>query len=76
MKDARMRVSWLKVIDDELMRSGPDGLRLVGSRQRTLVTRFGDVVVSRRMYRDSNAVQCSLLTSTWDGSLDSRRVCR
>ena len=44
----------LKAIDDDLMRSRPEDMRLVGFRQRTLVTRFGDVVVRRRMYRDSN----------------------
>lgn len=43
----------LESLDDELMRSRPKGLRLVGSRARTLITRFGDVVISRRMYRDS-----------------------
>lgn len=44
----------LKALDDELMRSRPKGLRLVGSRDKTLVTRFGDVTVGRRMYRDSD----------------------
>lgn len=43
----------LKAIDDELKRSRSEGMRLVGFRQRTLVTRFGDVVVRRRMYRDT-----------------------
>ena len=43
----------LKALDDELMRSRPKGLRLLGSRDRTLVTRFGDVTVGRRMYRDT-----------------------
>ena len=35
------------------MRSRPGGLRLVGSREKTLVTRFGDVTIGRRVYRDS-----------------------
>ena len=44
----------LSALDDELMRSRPMGLRLVGFRKRTLVTRFGDVTIRRRMYRDSD----------------------
>ena len=32
----------------------PKGLRLMGTRDRTLVTRFGDMVISRRMYRDAH----------------------
>ena len=43
----------LKAIDDELMRGRFEGMRLVGFRHRTPVTRFGDVVVRRRMYRDT-----------------------
>lgn len=46
--------SRLEALDDELMRSRPKGLRLVGSRQKTLVTRFGDVSIVRRMYRDTD----------------------
>ena len=44
----------LSALDDELMRSRPMGLRLVGFREKTLVTRFGDVTIRRRMYRDSD----------------------
>ena len=44
----------LKALDDELMRSRPKGLRLMGVRKKTLVTRFGDVALRRRMYRDSD----------------------
>ena len=44
----------LSALDDELMRSRPMGLRLVGFREKTLVTRFGDVIIRRRMYRDSD----------------------
>ena len=44
----------LSALDDELMRSRPMGLRLVGFCEKTLVTRFGDVTIRRRMYRDSD----------------------
>ena len=42
----------LAALDDELLASKPKGLSVAGSRKRTLVTRFGEVVVKRRMYRD------------------------
>ena len=51
----------LQTLDDELMRSRPKGLRLVGSRGRTLVTRFGDVTVERRLYRDTDGETVFLL---------------
>ena len=35
-------------------RCKPSGWTVLGFRERTMVTRFGDVVVSRRMYRDSD----------------------
>ena len=44
--------SQLKALDDRLMRMRPKGLRLLGFRDRTLVTRFGEVTIGRRMYRD------------------------
>ena len=40
----------LKAPDDELLRRKPRGLRVEGFRERTLVTRFGEVAVRRRMY--------------------------
>ena len=50
---ARERASVrLKELDDRLLRSKPKGLRVGGFRERTVETRFGDVVVRRRMYRD------------------------
>ena len=42
----------LKALDDELLRRKPRGLRVEGFRERTLVTRFGEVAVRRRMYSD------------------------
>ena len=47
--DASLR---LKALDDELLRLKPKGLRVEGFRERTLVTRFEEVVVRRRMYSD------------------------
>ena len=46
-------ITRLRALDDELLRRKPNGWTVLGFRDRTMVTRFGDVVVSRRMYRDS-----------------------
>ena len=48
-EQARRRVT---ALDDELLGCKPRGLRVEGFRERTLVTRFGEVVVRRRMYSD------------------------
>lgn len=42
----------LSALDDQLLGDKPRGWTTLGFRERTLVTRFGDVVVRRRMYRD------------------------
>ena len=47
-------ITRLRALDDELLRCKPNGWTVLGFRERTMVTRFGDVVVSRRMYRDSD----------------------
>ena len=47
-------ITRLRALDDELLRCKPSGWTVLGFRERTMVTRFGDVVVSRRMYRDSD----------------------
>ena len=44
----------LRVLDDELLSCKPKGLRVEGFRERTVVTRFGEVVVRRRMYSDGD----------------------
>ena len=48
----------LRVLDDELLSCKPKGLRVEGFRERTVVTRFGEVVVRRRMYShgDGNTI--------------------
>ena len=42
----------LRELDDRLLQSRPKRFRVEGFRERTVTTRFGDVVVRRRMYRD------------------------
>jgi hypothetical protein len=42
----------LRAIDDGLMRDRDESLRLVGKRERNLMTRFGPLKISRRLYRD------------------------
>ena len=44
----------LRALDDELLSCKPKGLRVEGFRERTVVTRFGEVVVRRRMYSDGD----------------------
>lgn len=42
----------LKAIDDDLFSRKPKGWRVVGSHDRGMMTRFGEVNISRRLYRD------------------------
>lgn len=44
----------LTVIDERLMRDREKVLRLVGKRERTLMTRFGPLKIERRLYRDES----------------------
>lgn len=44
--------SWLEGLDEQLLAAKPKGWQVVGSRSRTLVTRFGAVTFERRLYRD------------------------
>ena len=39
----------LRALDDELLGDKPTGWTVLGFRERTLVTRFGDMVVRRRL---------------------------
>ena len=50
-EQARVR---LKALDDELLRRKPKGWTVLGVRERTMVTRFGEVVIRRRIYRDQD----------------------
>ena len=42
----------LEKIEEGLFQNRPSGLRVKDIRKRTLVTRFGDITVSRRLYQD------------------------
>ena len=44
----------LEELDRELMLNRPSGLVSIGKRDRTIATAFGDLKVSRRMYRDAD----------------------
>lgn len=43
---------YLQQLDDYLYARRPEGWRVEGKRERTVVTRFGEVTIRRRMYRD------------------------
>ena len=42
----------LEALDAELLRRKPKGWTVLGFRERTMVTKFGEVVIRRRLYRD------------------------
>ena len=42
----------LEALDAELLRGKPKGWTVLGFRERTMVTKFGEVVIRRRIYRD------------------------
>ncbi len=50
-EQARLR---LETLDAELLRRKPKGWTLLGFRERTMVTKFGEVVIRRRIYRDED----------------------
>ena len=43
---------YLELLDEDLFAQHPVGWVVVGFRERTLVTRFGEVCIQRRLYRD------------------------
>jgi hypothetical protein len=43
---------YLALLDESLFLQRPTGWRVVGFRERTLVTRFGEVDIRRRLYQD------------------------
>ena len=51
----------LQTLDDELLGCKPKGLNVEGFRNRTVVTRFGEVVVRGRMYSDGDGNTISAL---------------
>ena len=48
-EQARLR---LEALDAELLRGKPKGWTVLGFRERTMVTNFGEEVIRRRLYRD------------------------
>lgn len=54
-------VEHLAALDESLLAQRPAGWRVVGFRERTLVTRFGEVRMRRRLYRDQEGTGHFLL---------------
>ena len=48
-EQARLR---LEALDAELLRGKPKGWTVLGFRERTMVTKFGEEVIRRRLYHD------------------------
>lgn len=44
----------LEAIDDELVKDRSKGLRIISRRSRTIVTKYGNFKIRRRMYRDGS----------------------
>jgi hypothetical protein len=42
----------MSMVEERLFQSRSEDMRVIGFRERTLVTRFGDVTVNRRLYMD------------------------
>jgi len=53
--------AYLGSLDEALLTQRPSGWVVVGFRERTLVTRFGEVRIQRRLYRDGRGVYHFLL---------------
>ena len=51
----------LEALDEELARTRDKSLRMLGKRNRTIVTKFGAVAFRRRLYRDSSGKNRFLL---------------
>ena len=45
---------YLGCLEEKLFGERPAGWQVVGFRERTLVTRFGEVRIRRRLYRDED----------------------
>ena len=44
--------AYMKGLDDQLLEGKPAGWQVVGKRRRTLMTRFREMSIERRLYRD------------------------
>jgi hypothetical protein len=63
----------LRAIDEELMNEREKSLRLIGTRERTITTRFGPLTIERRLYRDKQGEYHFLLDEAL--GLESRQSC-
>jgi len=59
--------TYLQQLDDQLLQAKPPGWRVVGKRQRTVVTRFGEVSLERRLYRMRKVRGAFCWTKRFDG---------
>lgn len=57
----REATEYLGQLDESLFAQHPSGWRVVGFRERTMVTRFGEVHLWRRLYRDKSGAYHFLL---------------
>lgn len=51
----------LEALDDELAKKRDKGLRMVGERPKTIVTKFGSFTIKRRLYKDKEGTSKFLL---------------
>ena len=56
----------LNIMEESLFHGHPQDWRVIGFRERTLVTRFGDVTFNRRLYMDSKGEYHFLLDEYMD----------
>jgi hypothetical protein len=57
----RKALAYLAELEEELFQQRPASWRVVGFRERVLVTRFGEVRIRRRLYRDAQGESHFLL---------------
>jgi hypothetical protein len=57
----RKAAEYLEALDEALFEQRPSDWMVVGFRERTVVTRFGEVGIRRRLYRDERGRYHSLL---------------
>ena len=52
---------YLESMEEKILKERPSSLRAKDIHERTLVTRFGDITVNRRYYRDKHGTYHNLL---------------
>lgn len=58
--------AYLEDLEEELYKKRPPGLKVVGFRERVLVTRMGEVRLRRRLYREKGGGYHFLLDEQLD----------